>query len=325
MRVICRYLSLLLSGVFLTGCAMMTQDPNYARVREPGYRIYNEPPEAVSVSAKTLWEYAILSDNAYLDATHPNLAGKPGECELSRTGRLELEGWDKWTNVPSSSLATTAEELGLYLEVWEKKSLPAEVVVVFRGTEFWSWRDWQANLRWFLRFIPLYPDQYTLVAEEVGKEVLEELKKRIDGDEERYKNVKLISTGHSLGGGLAQHLAYSLPPITLSNGTLLPRVSEVYGFDPSPVTGWYSVDTELRTVNSQGLKITRIFEHGEALAYIRLLLRYVNPPSESNPAIREIRYNFVQSINPFASHSMRLIACELLRAKGNDNVAERIP
>ncbi len=91
------------------------------------------------------------------------------------------------------------------------------------------------------------------------------------------------------------------------------------------MTGWYSVDTELRTVNSHGLKITRIFEHGEALAYIRLLLRYVNPPSESNPAIREIRYNFVQSINPFASHSMRLIACELLRAKGNDNVAERIP
>lgn len=299
----------------------MTQDRNLARVREPGHRTYNEPPEPLSVSAKSLWEYAILSDNTYLDGTEmANLAGKPGECALSRAGRLELEGWDKWKNVPSSSLATTAEQLGLYLEVWEKQSSPPEVVVAFRGTEFWSWRDWQANLRWFLRFIPLYPDQYTLVSEEVGKEVLEELKKRIAGDEGRYKNVKIIGTGHSLGGGLAQHLAYSLPPTTLTDGTLLPRVSEVYGFDPSPVTGWYSVDTKLRMTNSNGLKITRIFEHGEALAYIRLLLRYLNPTSASNPSIREIRYNFVESINPFASHSMRLIACELLRAKGNGSV-----
>ena len=195
----------------------------------------------------------------------------------------------------------------------------------FRGTEFWSWRDWQANLRWFLRFIPLYPDQYTLVAEEVGKEVLDELKKRIAGNAGRYKDIKIISTGHSFGGGLAQHRAYSLPPTTLTNGTVLPRVSEVYGFDPSPVTGWYSVVTELRTTNSKGLKITRIFEHGEALAYMRLLLRYLNPTSAISPSIREIRYNFVESINPLASHSMRLIACELLGTKGNARVAAPKP
>ena len=52
------------------------------------------------------------------------------------------------------------------------------------------------------------------------------------------------------------------------------------------------------------------------LSYIRLLLRYVNPPAEKDPAIREIRYNFVRTLNPFSSHSMRLIACKLMEASG---------
>jgi hypothetical protein len=72
-------------------------------------------------------------------------------------------------------------------------------------------------------------------------------------------------------------------------------------------------------VNVTGLKIDRIFEHGEILAYLRLLLSYINPPTASDPAIREIRYNFVQSINPFRSHSMRLIACALIDASDNAN------
>jgi hypothetical protein len=69
-------------------------------------------------------------------------------------------------------------------------------------------------------------------------------------------------------------------------------------------------------MNARGLHIDRVFEHGEILSYIRLILRYLNPPQEQDPAIREIRYNFVRSINPFSSHSMRLIACELIRANG---------
>jgi hypothetical protein len=96
----------------------------------------------------------------------------------------------------------------------------------------------------------------------------------------------------------------------------MPRVSAVYGFDPSPVTGWFSVPSERRHANAQGLHIDRVFEHGEILAYIRLVLRYVNPPSAKDPSIREIRYTFVPSVNPFSSHSMRLIACELIRANG---------
>jgi len=223
-----------------------------------------------------------------------------------------------WDNFPSETLRDKARDVGLYMEVWEKTVSPPIVAVVFRGTEFFSWSDWMSNFRWFswlLRFLPTYSDQYTVVAQDTGKEVLDDLKTRIENGRDHYKNVRIITTGHSLGGGLAQHLAYALPEIQSSDGSTLPRVSNVYAFDPSPVTGWYSVKSKVRTPNAKGLKIDRIFEHGEILAYARLLLSYVNPPAAKDPAVREIRYNFVQSINPFSSHSMRLIACALIDGK----------
>ena len=210
--------------------------------------------------------------------------------------------------------------MGLYVEVWEKDSSPPVVAVVFRGTETTSWKDWVSNFRWLLRFIPFYPDQYTVVAQTVGKEVLDDLNRKIADGKEQYKEIRIITTGHSLGGGLAQHLAYSLPQTSSPDGKLLPRVSNVYGFDPSPVTGWYSVGRQLRTANAKGLEIDRVFEHGEILAYLRLVLRYINPPNVSDPSIREIRYNFVDSINPFSSHSMRLIACKLIDASGQATI-----
>ena len=43
-------------------------------IREPGKRTYNDVPEKVAESAKTLWEYAVLSDNVYLDASLAKIA-----------------------------------------------------------------------------------------------------------------------------------------------------------------------------------------------------------------------------------------------------------
>jgi hypothetical protein len=317
----------------------MFQNRNDVLIREPGTRTYN-PPVNISASAKELWEYAVLSENVYTDGwKEPSLT--PREQALSTTplpdgtkayseactpnhkGRLPLSGWNIWEDFPSERLREKARKVGLYMEVWEKNVSPPVVAAIFRGTEFFSWRDWMSNFRWFswlLRFLPSYSDQYTVVARDTGKEVLENLKTRIENGRDHYKDVRIITTGHSLGGGLAQHLAYSLPNIHSTDGTLLPRVSNVYGFDPSPVTGWYSVRSDLRTMNAKGLKIDRIFEHGEILAYLRLIMSYVNPPTANDPAIREIRYNFVDSINPFSSHSMRLIACALVDASGEARI-----
>ena len=312
----------------LAGCSSMFQESDDALIREPGQRTYKDPPENVSVSAHHLWEYAVLSDNIYLTSSISQMAkSEEGKvCSLERTDRLKIEGWERWRDVPSSELQAEAEAVDLQLEIWEKQSSPHIVAVMFRGTEAQRIRDWISNFRWFLRFIPRYRDQYVLVSEKVGAAVLNKIKEQLEKGDTRYKDVEIVSAGHSLGGGLAQHLAYSLPDdIKAPDGAMLPRVSAVYGFDPSPVTGWYSVPKNLREQNARGLRIDRVFEHGEILSYIRLVLRYLNPPAEKDPAIREIRYNFVTSLNPFSSHSMRLIACELIKANGQSVAPLRDP
>jgi hypothetical protein len=70
---------------------------------------------------------------------------------------------------------------------------------------------------------------------------------------------------HSLGGGLAQEFAYSLPVGTFD----APRATKVYAFDPSPATGFLSVKRATRNENKKGLKTDRIYERGEVLAILR--------------------------------------------------------
>lgn len=305
----------------------MGQAPDVVLVREPGNRTYN-PPVPVVEMAKAQWEFAVLSENVYRDdwtqgrasAGRPRAeaGGVPAPtpedyarvCTPDSTDPLPLPGWVRWDDFPSSDLRGAAREVGLFVEVWEKQSSPPAVAVVFRGTEFTSIKDWISNLRWFLRFVPFYEDQYTLVARRVGRQVIDRLAQRAG-----QPAVRLVTAGHSLGGGLAQHLAYSLPP----GG---PRVSHVYAFDPSPVTGWSTVSHELRAGNARGLVIDRVFEHGEILAYVRLLVSYANPPSAADPAIREVRFNFVESINPIKSHSIRFLACALIKASGQAPLPE---
>lgn len=315
----------------------MYQASDEVLIREPGRRTYG-PPLDVTESAKALWEYAVLAENAYFgewkkkrrltveqaarvfqppEATPEAFAARcvPGQ----ETGPLPLSGWRMWPDFPTPALVREAVEVGLFVEVWETESSPPVVAVVFRGTEFTSWKDWVSNLRWF---IPWHRDQYTVVSEKVGQEFVDTLvKSRPDLRTDAPGPIRVVAVGHSLGGGLAQHLAYSLP-LASKDGVKVPRVSRVYALDPSPVTGWYSVKGDLREANAAGLWTERIFEHGEILAYVRLLLSYVNPPSAAHPSVREVRYNFVQSANPLASHSMRLLACALIDASGQARIPD---
>ena len=332
---------LLVLSSLATGCATFHQASDKAFIREPGDRMYR-PPADVSESAKGLWEYAVLSENAYhgewkrqrpappeqeaqvLQLPEATPEAYASRCVPERVGPIPLPRWTMWEDFPSRSLIREAIRVGLFVEVWEKRSSPPVVAIVFRGTEFNSLKDWISNLRWFLRFVPWYEDQYTVVSGRVGREFVDRLAARrpeLTGD--GAKAVRIVAAGHSLGGGLAQHVAYSMP-LTSSAGTPVPRVSSVYAFDPSPVTGWSSVASELRRANAAGLWIDRVFEHGEILAYVRLLMSYAVPPSAANPSVKEIRYNFVQSVNPFSSHSMRLLACALVDASGHARLPDVI-
>jgi len=160
--------------------------------------------------------------------------------------------------------------------------------------------------RWFF---PHKQDEYTVVVKTFGKAFEDEyIKREMDPKWAFLRHADIFSTGHSLGGGLAQEFAYSLP----INATV-PRVTQVFAFDPSPVTGFFSVEKALRTANTQNLKIDRIYERGEILAYFRSLTNFFAPPSASHPIIRQVRYNLFHTVNAVAGHSIAELACKLLK------------
>jgi hypothetical protein len=305
------------------------QSSDEAFVREPGHRAYQVKQGAEFMAlAETAWETAILSENTYFgdwindehgwrsplksETKPPRPISTPYQeaCKPGKRSRLPLRGWRFWSNFPSRALVREAEKTGLYVEVWEKLSFKGRTLaVVFKGTQYRSRRDWISNLRWFWywlqHFVPFYQDQYTVVAKLFGAEFIEEFTRR---GYDHSDHISIVTSGHSLGGGLAQQFAYSLPL-----DPNVPSVAHVFAFNPSPVTGWYSVKRAVRTHNAQGLTIDRLFEHGEILAYLRLLLSYIYPPSASDPSVREIRVNFVRSWNFLTNHGMRPLACGFLR------------
>ena len=117
---------------------------------------------------------------------------------------------------------------------------------------------------------------------------------------------EVVAVGHSLGGGLAQLAAYSDH-----------RIRRVYAFDPSMVTGYYSVDPPHRDRNVQGLRMERVYEFGEVLAYGRLIMLHYIPLSPCNPRVVSVRFRVFQGA-PIALHSLTDLDNGLLRvARGS--------
>lgn len=318
------------------GCASFSQDADQVLIRDPKIGHYSEPSPA-EITAGIHWEFAAMSENAYQEG-RASAAAKRKEFQRTlkytdafskeafdaacrdETLAIPLQSWKKW-DFPSPALQSRMLREGMYLEVLERDADTHTIVVVFEGTNFLELPDWKANLRWFLRFIPGFKDQYTLAAKDVAAEFHSEITSRINRHEltsqggqlfsSSGRPTRIIATGHSLGGGLAQHFAYAFKQEPVDSQG--PKVSEVFAFDPSPVTGWFSVSVPPRTYNATDLIVNRMFEHGEVLAYIRLLTSRLAVSSE-NPAIWEYRYDFNRNANIIKNHSMRRLACGLANA-----------
>jgi len=194
------------------------------------------------------------------------------------------------------------------VEVWQRREPPA-VAVSFGGTVFNNPEDWLSNLRWF---IPVHDDEYSKVVRNLGPAFVAEFVSRAGRPGGEFlRKATIYATGHSLGGGLAQQFAYSMP-----NTDGVQRVGQVYAFDPSPVTGFYSVPVSLRDINKQNLLIDRIYEQGEILASLRSVMTLIYPPTATAPSIRAVRYSLFYPATPLAGHSIAELACGLQYVAG---------
>lgn len=320
----------------LASCASLHQDAEHVLIRDPQVGGYKEPA-VVAPTAKQQWEYAAMSLNAYKQVA------KLAEAPVSRTAPvladarkyqqaqfdeacandeklMPLLGWSRWQGFPGDVLRKRMLSKGMYFEVFERTETPRVIAVVFEGTTPGARNDWPSNLHWFRRFIP-GDDQYTVAAKDLTKEFFDYVKARSDaytyspGDgtlrSSSGEPIKIVAAGHSLGGGLAQHFAYNFKQEAEQPAG--PKVSEVYAFNPSPVTGWFSSPEPARSYNAGGLQIHRIWERGEALGFVRFVTSRLAMSAE-NPAIWEYRYNFDPKANILRNHSMRNLACGLTDA-----------
>ncbi len=298
------------------GSAVLGQD--LPRIRSSRVRMLFADPSA---AASRFQPYALMSALAY--GEDKNCGHKP---KLTPEQRKQLEEYlnasvgngSTWQRVPEVELAGLCEDdLGLYYQVWRREALAAtEVVLAFRGT--WGWKDWQyGNLRWATRFLP-GEDQYER-ARSYSIQVINHFE-ALSESEMANRPVRFYSTGHSLGGGLAQTVFYQNPD----------KYLQVFAFDPTPVTGFTDQPKEIQMAACacrelpEGTPpgetgIYRFYESYEVLANLRIWHKLIFNPHRH---IHEVRFAFDESANIVSQHSMYNLAINLVKESNRKPTSE---
>jgi Lipase (class 3) len=203
------------------------------------------------------------------------------------------------------------QESGFEAHIYHRKNC-SEVVVAFRGSDFDSINDWKTNARWLLPFP--HRDQM----KEVAKFAPQMLAKAIAPCKHKGDKLRVVATGHSLGASLATMFAYNAdtsPVIAQDDGVSRnpfgKRVDHVYAFNSSPVTG-YTDNLDRSRRNARGLRIDRIYEKNEVLAYLRGTVRVLSPPTMCDPQIRMVRFNFDHDFSIMNQHGMLKLSSSLI-------------
>lgn len=267
---------------------------NQARIRSSHFRMLLEDQAA---AANRFLPTAVMSTLAYAeDSDCGKETAKITSQEREALERiLHNERWMEVTNI--EWIPACEDNVGLFYRVWKKEFDDAtQVVVAFRGT--WELKDWfYGNMHWLTRFLPI-EDQYSSARKN--------MQKVFDYFSKSKKPIQFFTTGHSLGGGLAQHILYSNPT----------KVIQAVVFDPSSVTGFMDQTSENQVsaceCDSSALngeaRIYRVYDAYEILANLRIFHKLVFP---SERHIQEVRFPNE------ASHSMKGLAFYLF-GRAND-------
>lgn len=138
------------------------------------------------------------------------------------------------------------ERDGLRYAAYIRRGGSPTVLVAFRGTRSANWRDWFANFSWITGVLPI-ENEYA-VARDVFKSVRERALVELGGGP-----VSFVVTGHSLGGGLAQHVAAGFPCVdaVVFDASFVTNVFQFAApFESSVTIHIYDKDDELTRLRS---------------------------------------------------------------------------
>ncbi|MEI8290538.1 MAG: hypothetical protein WCH99_13795 [Verrucomicrobiota bacterium] len=224
--------------------------------------------------------YAIVSCNAYQtnDSQNPKIIPFP-----------KSEHWLLCTNRANS-------KNGFYAELWQrtKSSGTTEIIVVYRGTENSPkfWKDWGYGNCSMVGNFSLLPPFY--FAPSQYREALAFARMA----RQQNPGSRIIFTGHSLGGGLAEYVQGCV-----SN-------SEAVVFDSSPNTGFIRSGFHSRFQRH----VTRLFEKGEVLMWFRRVFGGTKVITGCcQPAVGARWFDFYASKNPVSQHSIADFAMNLIK------------
>jgi Lipase (class 3) len=254
-----------------------------------GYAALYRPYAQMAALAYTDQEnlFAQSANRAPLCPDKARLRGAPGGGEAARwVNQLEGEKWSclfgriGYDSCPPGQRCVT----GLQYQVWRRTDC-REAVIAFRGTDSGDIGDWISNLRWFV--LAPYFDEY----DQVGAEIRDVINKIYASG---CRHPRIIVTGHSLGGGLAQHAAYGDK-----------RITYVYAFDPSPVTGYFDFPWRTLRVTRNAFGTDRIYEAGEILSLPRYLASGLFPTSSCLPRVRIVRFATISAPSLLERHRIQ--------------------
>jgi hypothetical protein len=155
------------------------------RCEAPKLPLYDRAKYQRRVAANDYLPFAVASLNAYNDGTPKGISLDKHSPEWKSVGT-----WDKG---------------GLAFRVYHREEADRlSVLTVMRGTESADVSDWLANFSFLFAWMPVDTeyDEARLVYQATRKQAYDAAKGR---------KVSFITAGHSLGGGLARHLALSYP------------------------------------------------------------------------------------------------------------------